>query len=240
MSGFGTPQFLTAAVQVIPILAVVVVADSFIQRDAADRVHRLYASNAVFVGLLFGIWGEVAGLQALLTGPARNTIPNVDAGLMALGAAALVPRLAELMVPLYSDVARRVAQRLLPTIIAAVGLVFISWRGPLAFRVIAYVTIAMLLTATIQSFWGQPLTDRAAPHRSQQAEPPGRSGEQDSSGSTRPSAGADAGDRYVRSARPAGAQQPSMPRRSARWWVLASVAGIAFAIGMGRRDRHRR
>src|SRR3712207_1306050 len=84
MADYGAVPYITAAVQVIPVLAVVVAAESFIQRDAAHRRHRIHASTAVAVGLIFGISGEVAGLQALLTGPTRQTIPVVDAGLMAL------------------------------------------------------------------------------------------------------------------------------------------------------------
>jgi hypothetical protein len=63
---------------VLPVLGVLVVADSFIQRDAADPVHRIYASTAVAIGLVWGIVGEIAGLQALLTGPSRQTIPLVE------------------------------------------------------------------------------------------------------------------------------------------------------------------
>jgi hypothetical protein len=73
MTEFGEMPFVSAAVQVLPVLGVLVVADSFIQRDAADPVHRIYAFTAV--PSVWGIVGEIAGLQALLTGPSRQTIP---------------------------------------------------------------------------------------------------------------------------------------------------------------------
>jgi hypothetical protein len=38
------------------------------------------------VGLLWAIVGEIAGLQALLTGPGRYSVPTVSAGLMAISA----------------------------------------------------------------------------------------------------------------------------------------------------------
>jgi hypothetical protein len=92
MADFGEVTYINAAVQVIPVLAIFAVADSFIRRrDVEDPVERIFASSAVAVGLLFGIGGEILGLQALLTGPTRQTIPTVNAGLMALGATALVP-----------------------------------------------------------------------------------------------------------------------------------------------------
>ena len=77
MDDFGQLPFLTAAVQVIPILGIVVVADDFMRRDIADPVHRIYASTAVAIGLAWGIVGEIAGLHALLNGPTRQTIPLV-------------------------------------------------------------------------------------------------------------------------------------------------------------------
>jgi hypothetical protein len=138
MADFGELPFISAAVQVIPVLAVLVVADAFIQRDAADPVHRIFASTAVAIGLAWGIVGEIAGLQALLTGPTRQTIPLLSGGMMALGASALVPRLVELHVPRYPDVARRIAQRLIPAIIGTVGLVFATTRYPLGYRVGLY------------------------------------------------------------------------------------------------------
>jgi hypothetical protein len=68
---------------------------------------------------------------------------------MALGATAIGPRLVELHVPLYPDVARRITQRLLPTLIGTVGLVFATWRAPLVVRVSVYVLLALSLLMRI-------------------------------------------------------------------------------------------
>jgi hypothetical protein len=92
-------------------------------------------------GLLFAILGEVAGFQALLTGPTPTTIPTVDAGLIALGATALLPRLAELHLPKYGDAARRFVNMLLPLLIGSTGLVIVSLSAPLRIRLLLYVLI---------------------------------------------------------------------------------------------------
>jgi hypothetical protein len=214
MADFGEVTYINAAVQVIPVLAVVVVADSFIRRDAADPVERIYASNAVAVGLIFGIAGEVFGLQALLTGPTRQTIPTVSAGLMALAATALGPRLAELHVPWYPDVARRIAHRLLPRIIGTVGLVFGMWRAPLGFRLFVYVLLALgwfLAIPDVIRLTRRSRRVRAHSTATQQEGPP---------------------------LRPADTP-PSAPGRSACWWLVACITGIAVGIGIGRRKATR-
>jgi hypothetical protein len=120
---FGEMQFVEVAVQVIPVFVVVVMADAFIRRDIVHPVYRHFASSAIAVGLIFAIAGEIAGFQALLTGPTRQTIPVVDAGLMALAATALLPRLAELHVVRHRDIARRFMYRILPAGIGGVGIV---------------------------------------------------------------------------------------------------------------------
>jgi hypothetical protein len=141
MSEFGEVLFIEVAVQVIPVLVVVVIGEEFMRRDRDQAVHRIHASTAVAVGLVFGIAGEIAGFQALLTGPTPNTIPLVDAGLIALAATALLPRLAELLLPIYGDAARRFVNMMLPPLIGSVGLVVSSLRAPLGARVLLYVFI---------------------------------------------------------------------------------------------------
>jgi hypothetical protein len=219
MADFGELPFLSAAVQVIPVLGVLVVADSFLQRDVQDKVHRTYASAAVAIGLVWGIAGEIAGLQALLTGPTRQTIPLVSGGLIALAATALGPRLVELIVSLYPDAARRITQRMLPAIIGIVGLVVSTSRAPLGYRVPLYAFVGVYLSLVVVSFWVQPLRGQAAPRRSASA---GSDGQDD------------------RPARPAVQPPATAPNRPPRWWVVASVVGLAVALRMGRRRRDRR
>jgi hypothetical protein len=231
MADFGELPFIAAAVQVIPVLGIVVVADSFIRRDAGTRVHRIYASHAAAVGLVWGIAGEVAGLQALLTGPTRQTIPVIDAGLMALAATVLGPRLAELHVPQHPDAARRLTQRMLPFVIGAVGLVFATWRTPLGHRVILYAFLAVTLLLRITTIRAQPLSDETAGLSDQEVEQL-----------------AHRVHRVLHDVRPTGASlddqdcpsRPTVlkqvtPKRMARWWVAASVTGVAIAVMTGRR-----
>jgi hypothetical protein len=141
MSEFGEVLFVEVAVQVIPVLAVLVMADEFTRRDMEHPVHRVWASNTVAIGLVWGIVAEILGFQALLTGPNKQTIPTVTGGLLALGATALLPRLAELHLPMFRDDARRFTQRMVPVLIFSVGLVFSSLRAPLWFRVPVYVLV---------------------------------------------------------------------------------------------------
>jgi hypothetical protein len=216
MADFGEVTYINAAVQVIPVLAIFAVADSFIRRrDVEDPVERIFASSAVAVGLLFGIGGEILGLQALLTGPTRQTIPTVNAGLMALGATALVPRLAELHVPRNPDLARRITNRMLPRVIGTVGLVTSLWRAPLAFRLVIYV----MCGATILLGIGDAI--RLARRPSTTPAP---------SLATQPQREAD---------QPANAQPPA-PRRSVCGWLVACLTGIAVGVGIGRRTGRQR
>ena len=156
MSEFGEVLFIEVAVQVIPVLVVVVIGEEFMRRDRDQAVHRIHASTAVAVGLGFGIAGEIAGFQALLTGP-TNTIPLVDAGLVALAATALLPRLAEFLLPIYGDAARRFVNMMLPLLIGSVGFVVSSLRAPLGVRVLLYVFIGF---SFVVLFVGATLTTR--------------------------------------------------------------------------------
>ncbi|TYB35612.1 hypothetical protein FXF50_23290 [Micromonospora sp. AP08] len=149
MPEYGKIQFVQVAVQVIPVLVVVVMADQFIRRDADHPVHRIHASTAIAVGLGFAIFGEVAGFQALLTGPTEQTIPLVAAGLIALAATALLPRLAELHVSRHSDVARRFVNRMLPMTIGGVGAFVSSLQAPLWWRIVTYAFIAVSWLASL-------------------------------------------------------------------------------------------
>ena len=235
MADFGELPFIAAAVQVIPVLGVVVVADSFIRRDAADRVHRIYASSAAAVGLVWGIAGEVAGLQALLTGPTRQTIPVVDAGLMALAATVLGPRLAELHVPQHPDAARRLTQRMLPFVIGAVGLVFATWWTPLGYRVILYAFLAVSLLLRISTIRAQPLSDETAGLSNQEVEHLARRVRERVLQDIPPT-DASPGDHHGPTARPAVPKQVT-PKRTARWWVAASLTGMALAVMTSRRRK---
>jgi hypothetical protein len=219
MAVFGPMEFITAAVQVIPVLAVVIVADDFIRRDIADPVHRIWPSHTPAIGLLFGVAGEVAGLRALLTGPTRQTIPMVSAGLMALGGAALGPRLVELFLPMYPDVARRVTQRLMPAIIGTVGLVAFTSQVPLGYRVALYVFVALYMLLVVINLVLNPPKSHTARHSTQTAESQGHPQVRGISARTPPSEGA---------------------RQMNRWCAVACVASIVVAIGVRRRRRHLR
>ncbi|UQU63970.1 hypothetical protein COUCH_34170 [Couchioplanes caeruleus] len=149
MADYGEAVYIETAVQVIPVIAVVILADQFLSRDTSERVHRINASTAVAVGLVFGVAGEVAGFQALLTGPTRQTIPLVSGALMALGATAVLPRLAELTFHNRPDAARRFAQRLLPVAIGGVGLISSSWSASICAKIVLYSMIAISAATAI-------------------------------------------------------------------------------------------
>jgi hypothetical protein len=118
-------------------------ADAFIRRDIVHPVYRHFASSAIAVGLIFAIAGEIAGFQALLTGPTRQTIPVVDAGLMALAATALLPRLAELHVVRHRDIARRFMYRILPAGIGGVGIIVSTTHIPTVPRLVLILMVAI-------------------------------------------------------------------------------------------------
>jgi hypothetical protein len=215
MADFGEVTYINAAVQVIPVLAIFAVADSFVRRrDVEDSVERIFASTAVAVGLLFGIGGEVFGLQALLTGPTRQTIPTVNAGLMALGATVLVPRLAELHVPRNPDLARRIAYRLLPRVIGIVGIVTATSRAPLGFRLFIYALSALTILSGLADASALARRSRTTPT------PPSV---------TKPEPSSD---------QPADSP-PTDARRSVCWWLMACLTGVAIGARIGRRKKIR-
>jgi hypothetical protein len=236
MADFGPPQYVNAAVQVIPVLGLVVLADSFVRRDASHPVHRHYASTAVIVGLLFGIGGEIAGLQALLTGPTRQTVPVVSAGLMALGATALLPRIAELHVPRNPDLARRVTNMFLPRIIGTVGIVTGTSQAPLGARLGIYAFLALGLLLGLAEAVRLAAKDRSAPASSSDAPAGGRSQDQRVPADDSPAMNACQASRDLPQTAPE-VVQPSSRRRSAHWLALAAVTGIGVGAVIGHRGR---
>jgi hypothetical protein len=240
MSEFGEVLFVEVAVQVIPVLAVLIMADEFTRRDMDHAVHRLWASTAIAVGLTWGIVGEIAGFQALLTGPTENTIPLVDGALMALGATALLPRLAELHLPMYRDAARRFVQKMLPILIGSVGLVFSSLRAPLWLRLPQYVLIGfsvvfLLLVATRDLKASRATESKAEEEAAVPTEQVAMS--------TVPHSGAvnkepEAQEPHYRQADNATNSSTATPTRP-RWWLVASMA-VAAAVGLAMDRRRRR
>jgi hypothetical protein len=233
---FGEMLFVEVAVQVIPVLAVVIMANEFTRRDIDHAVYRIPASTVVAVGLTWGIFGEIAGFQALLTGPTENTIPLVDGALLALGATALLPRLAELLLPMHRDTARRFVQMMLPILIGSVGLVVLSFRASLWFRVALYVLIGF---SVVSVFFMARLTTRnlearaATPKAKEEAAVP----TEQVAMSTVPNGGA-ANEEPEPQHRHAQSATPTPPRPA--WWLLASMAAAAAAsLALDHRRRKR-
>jgi hypothetical protein len=233
---FGEVPFVSVAVQVIPVLAVVVIGDEFMRRDRDHTVHRLYASTAVAVGLGFAIIGEVAGFQALLTGPTPNTIPNVDAGLLALGATALLPRLAELHLPKYGDAARRFVNMMLPLLIGSTGVVILSLSASLRFRLLLYVLIGFSFVVMFVEATKTTRKDLAATMAEEAARPEQRamSDLPDSGAAEEESRTPQPPDQHTDSDASSPTTAPTRPR----WWLLASMAGVAaIAVAIERRRK---
>jgi hypothetical protein len=194
------------------------------------------ASSAVAVGLFFGIAGEVAGFQALLAGPTKGTISLVDGALMALGATALLPRFAELLVPKQADAARRFVNSMLPVLIGSVGLVSSTVRLPLTYRVPLYVLIGVSVLSVL--FTAMAATRNVEASRAAAPRVEEEVGTEKTGMSNVPDGGAavqepenhhpQADDHTAASTRPG-------------WWLLASMAAAAVAsLALDRRRRGRR
>jgi len=221
VTDFGVVPYVTAAVQVIPVLVIAAVLDALDRRDAADPVHRIYASSALAVGLAFGVVGEIAGLQALLTGPGDQSLALVSGGLAALAATVILPQFAEFNFVKSPDAARRFTQRLLPTMIGGVGVVMSSLSAPLPARVILYAGVAFsfllrLVSAIADLRRPTPPESRAGAGRDQESQ-------------TKPAS--------VMHQHPVEARRPTT--NNDRSGLALLVSGIALGLALNRRKRGR-